>query len=60
MARKKRRGRPKGSKNKRKVGRRKKKKTGRKAKGQIPLDILERRLGSLNAVVKRRGGEYYG
>lgn len=31
----------------------------RKLKGQIPLDVLEKRLGKLNALVNRRGGSAY-
>ncbi len=38
--------------------RRTKKKT-RKGKGQVPLKLLEKRLGKLNGIVKRRGGDAY-
>lgn len=31
----------------------------RSGKGQVPLKILEKRLGRLNAIVKKRGGDSY-
>jgi len=30
----------------------------KKTRGQVPLRVLEERLESLNATVKRRGGDY--
>lgn len=40
-------------------GKRGKGKGGKKAKGQIPIDVLEKRLGKLNNLVARRGGSAY-
>lgn len=31
----------------------------RRNKGQVPLEVLEKRLGKLNRIVKQRGGDAY-
>jgi hypothetical protein len=69
---KKKAGKKTGKKRAKKVGKRVHKKTGKKAakaikkamkgggvkgKGTIPLPVLEKRLGQLNYLVKRRGGK---
>lgn len=38
-------------------GKGKRGKGGRKPKGQIPLDVLQRRLGKLSTIVAKRGGK---
>lgn len=33
--------------------------TTKRGKGQVPLDVLEKRLGKLNRIVLKRGGDGY-
>ncbi len=35
------------------------KKRSKKRGGQVPMKVLEKRLGKLNALVKKRGGSAY-
>lgn len=47
------------SKKKRRGGNRKKRRTNKPKSNTIPLDVLEKRLGKLNRIVLKRGGNAY-